>query len=232
VQQQISIQSAHTTEAHMNAACDKRVYDADKTQLHGGEDDDGGDDSGSGNTREEVLEVLRTGAKITLRMSVELIHYYCDTLPGDRYTQRLPEFEFMTPVGAGESAAVGAGGQAATHLYMCELRLPCDAAVRHVRSQWCGSKKEAKRMAALAACHELRQLGALNDCLLPIRGGDDDDDDSASSGSDSDPAGEQGQAKGKGARSSRLIPRKHKTVIPSAVVVPLHSYPRPLSLIY
>lgn len=164
----MAVRRAHEAEAQVNAAaCSRRAQDADNVDEP---------------SAEEMLEVVRTGAKITLRLSVALIHYYCAKLPRDRYTdsQLEPEFvyeevyngqsaQMMTSAGVDDDEHgdnVGLGGRQ----FVCTLRLPVDAAVREVRGTPCGSKAEAKRAAALQACQELRRMQALDDLLLPTTG--------------------------------------------------------------
>ncbi len=100
------------------------------------------------------MHVAETGALITALKSVESIYHYCSKLPRDKYCTLVPVFNFTTLKKNCE--------------YICELRMPCNAAVRYVKGDIRDSKKRAKRNVCLKACHILYERKALDDKLLPV----------------------------------------------------------------
>jgi len=111
-----------------------------------------------------VLQVLQTGAKITLPMSTGLLYYYCAKLAAKE-----PEFVFVScSMTTDDDDDDDAAPSPPRPLYACVVRLPDGAPVPEVRGPPCASKREAKRWASLEACRVLRQHGTLDGFLLPL----------------------------------------------------------------
>ncbi|KAK9131441.1 hypothetical protein Sjap_011928 [Stephania japonica] len=92
-----------------------------------------------------------TGASVTADCSINLIHKYCDKLPGDRYFTPKPIFGFLFSEG----------------FYECILTLPPNAPLQRVDGPVARSAHMAKQLVCLEACQRLHKLGALDDHLLP-----------------------------------------------------------------
>ncbi|KAK9101564.1 hypothetical protein Scep_024994 [Stephania cephalantha] len=92
-----------------------------------------------------------TGASVTADCSINLIHKYCDKLPGDRYFTPKPIFGFLFSEG----------------FYECVLTLPPNAPLQRVDGPSARSAHMAKQLVCLEACQRLHKLGALDDHLLP-----------------------------------------------------------------
>ncbi|KAG0056347.1 Dicer-like protein 1 [Gryganskiella cystojenkinii] len=101
--------------------------------------------------------VPSTGARLSFSASIERLHHYCSSLPGDEYTRFAPVFEINS---------VLVPGQFKEH-YECRLTLPPNVPVTHFLSDKFRSKRLAKRSAAYKACKRLYELGALDDRMLP-----------------------------------------------------------------
>ncbi|XP_059641179.1 endoribonuclease Dicer homolog 3 [Cornus florida] len=94
-----------------------------------------------------------TGASVTADSSVSVIRQYCQKLPGDKYFNKKPSFQFLL---SGE-------------LYQCKLTLPPNAAFQTIVGPLSGNYKLSKKLVCLEACKKLHQMGALDDRLLPYK---------------------------------------------------------------
>ncbi|KAL0006265.1 hypothetical protein SO802_013826 [Lithocarpus litseifolius] len=104
-------------------------------------------------TTEEVnaYHVEATGASITADSSVNLIHRYCEKLPGDKYFVPKPKFHISLIEGS----------------YECKMTLPPNAAFQCIVGPSSRNSHLAKQLVCLEACKKLHQMGALDDHLLP-----------------------------------------------------------------
>ncbi|KAK9273139.1 hypothetical protein L1049_017946 [Liquidambar formosana] len=93
-----------------------------------------------------------TGASVTADSSVNLIHRYCDKLPGDKYFTPKPIFQFSLLEGS----------------YQCKLTLPPNAAFQTIVGPLSRASHLSKQLVCLEACKKLHQMGALDDHLLPL----------------------------------------------------------------
>ncbi|XP_052209161.1 endoribonuclease Dicer homolog 3a isoform X2 [Diospyros lotus] len=100
----------------------------------------------------DAYYVEATGASITVDSSVNLIHHYCEKLPGDKYFTPKPIFQFLL---LGE-------------LYQCKLTLPPNAAFQTIVGSPCGNSHLSKQIVCFDACKKLHKMGALDDHLLPF----------------------------------------------------------------
>jgi hypothetical protein len=98
-----------------------------------------------------VLQISKTGAKLTEQNSVGLIYQYCASLPSDKFCDLRPIFKLT------ESSA----------RYKCHLTLPNNAVVREAESPYSISDDKAKVAAAFQACKLLIEKGGLDDHLRP-----------------------------------------------------------------
>ncbi|XP_050268142.1 endoribonuclease Dicer homolog 3a isoform X1 [Quercus robur] len=104
-------------------------------------------------TTEEVnaYHVEATGASVTADSSVNLIHRYCEKLPGDKYFVPKPKFHNSLIEGS----------------YECKMTLPPNAAFQSIVGPSSRNSHLAKQLVCLEACKKLHQMGALDDHLLP-----------------------------------------------------------------
>ncbi|KAK9768192.1 Dicer-like protein 1 [Basidiobolus ranarum] len=112
-------------------------------------------------TKQTIYISPKTGAICSLNSSVALVHSFCSLLNNDPYCDPLPNFE-MTNEGSG---------------FVCRLIMPKNSPIREVTGDFVPSKRLAKQSAALKACIQLHELGALDDRLLPINPNQDDEDE-------------------------------------------------------
>ncbi|SPO31844.1 related to cell cycle control protein dicer [Ustilago trichophora] len=106
---------------------------------------------------EECIFEEATGARLFAEDAPTLISHYAATL----HTEYLQDAVLAYKM---EVAEEGFGD---AKMFNCVLELPSTSAVRRVESGECRSKKSAKRMAAFKACQQLRELGELDEWLLP-----------------------------------------------------------------
>lgn len=98
-----------------------------------------------------------TGARLYREDAPSLVSHYAATLHS----------EYLQDAMMGYKMEVIKGGVGEMDKYTCTLELPSTAAVRAVESGVCASKKQAKRLAAFKVCQKLRQLGELDEWLMP-----------------------------------------------------------------
>ncbi len=98
-----------------------------------------------------------TGARLFPEDAPTLISHYAATL----HSEYLKDAILAYKVEATDEAF------GVPRSYNCRLELPSTAAVRSVDSGACRSKKQAKRWAAFKACQRLRELGDLDEWLMP-----------------------------------------------------------------
>jgi endoribonuclease Dicer len=102
---------------------------------------------------EEFFIEPSTGAQLSRNGAIGLLYQYCATLPGDAYSNHIPDFKT-------DHSGIG---------YVCNVTLPLNAPISLVRGEIQPSKKKAKQDAAFRACIELRRKGALTDRFFPYR---------------------------------------------------------------
>ncbi|ORY81751.1 hypothetical protein BCR35DRAFT_303884 [Leucosporidium creatinivorum] len=95
-----------------------------------------------------------TNAQVTPHFAISLLQRYCQSLPvSDAFITNKPKFELV-------------------ELYdkrvTCSITFPTSARIRTVISEPCLDGKLAKRAASFVACKVLRNIGALDDHLLPL----------------------------------------------------------------
>ena len=110
----------------------------------------------------EVFRVESTGACISYNSSINLLHYFCATLPNDGYAPMKPQF---TLIEAGENEK----------LFRVDVEMPLNSPVRQVLGKWMSNKASARRSACLEAIKELYKAGALDDHLVPYPTLDEED---------------------------------------------------------
>jgi len=94
-----------------------------------------------------------TGAQLSRNGAIGLLYQYCATLPGDAYSNHIPDFKT-------EHAGIG---------YVCTITMPLNAPISLIRGEIQPSKKKAKQDAAFRACIDLRRKEALTDRFFPYR---------------------------------------------------------------
>jgi endoribonuclease Dicer len=94
-----------------------------------------------------------TGAQLSRNGAIGLLYQYCTTLPGDAYSNHIPDFKI-------EHAGMG---------YVCTVTMPLNAPISMIRGEIQPSKKRAKQDAAFRTCIELRRKEALTDRFFPYR---------------------------------------------------------------
>jgi hypothetical protein len=94
-----------------------------------------------------------TGAQLSRNGAIGLLYQYCATLPGDAYSNHIPDFK-------AEHAGIG---------YVCTITMPLNAPISLIRGEIQPSKKKAKQDAAFRACIDLRRKEALTDRFFPYR---------------------------------------------------------------
>ncbi|KAJ9477241.1 hypothetical protein PHBOTO_006457 [Pseudozyma hubeiensis] len=106
---------------------------------------------------EECIYEPKTGARLFPEDAPTLISHYAATLHSEYFKDAVLAYALDT-------VENGAG---IAKTFTCVLRLPSTSAVRSVDSGECSTKKQAKRMAAFKACKQLRELGDLDEWLMP-----------------------------------------------------------------
>ncbi|RDD42015.1 Endoribonuclease Dicer [Trichoplax sp. H2] len=102
-------------------------------------------------------EVESTGAKVTMSNSVQLLHWYCSTLPQDEYS--VPE-----PVITFNKSFMMPGKIKAT------IQLPSSSPLPDsITGPLAITEKRAKASTALLVCQELHEIGQLDDNLVPVK---------------------------------------------------------------
>lgn len=102
---------------------------------------------------EEFFIEPSTGAQLSRNGAIGLLYQYCATLPGDAYSNHIPDFKT-------DHSGIG---------YVCNVTLPLNAPISLVRGEIQPSKKKAKQDAAFRACIELRRKQALTDRFFPYK---------------------------------------------------------------
>ncbi|KAI3486706.1 hypothetical protein L1887_49656 [Cichorium endivia] len=105
---------------------------------------------------EPAIHEPTTGARLYAEDAPSLVAHYAATLHSEHLKDAVLAYRMQCTDVLGGTPA-----------FSCTLELPSTAAVRSVDSGPCSSKKRAKRMAALRACQQLRQLGELDEWLMP-----------------------------------------------------------------
>ncbi|SPO31957.1 related to cell cycle control protein dicer [Ustilago trichophora] len=98
-----------------------------------------------------------TGARLFAEDAPTLISHYAATL----HTEYLQDAILAYKMQVADEVISDAKS------FNCVLELPSTSAVRRVESGQCRNKKQAKRMAAFKACQQLRELGELDEWLMP-----------------------------------------------------------------
>ncbi|TKY86881.1 hypothetical protein EX895_004169 [Sporisorium graminicola] len=106
---------------------------------------------------EECIFEPTTGARLFAEDAPSLISHYAATL----HAEYLKDAVLAYKLGSTSN------GASAPNTYSCVLELPSTSAVRSVESGEHRGKKQAKRMAAFKACQQLRELGELDEHLMP-----------------------------------------------------------------
>lgn len=99
----------------------------------------------------------KTGARLFPEDAPSLISHYAATLHS----------EYLKDAVLAYRTEVIPNGLSIPPSYQVILELPSTSAVRGIDSGVCRSKNNAKRMAAFKACEKLRELGELDDWLMP-----------------------------------------------------------------
>lgn len=94
-----------------------------------------------------------TGAQLSRTGAIGLLYQYCATLPGDAYSNHIPEFKT-------EHSGIG---------YLCTITLPINAPIHTIQGEIQASKRRAKQDASFRACIELRRKEALTDRFFPYK---------------------------------------------------------------
>ncbi len=105
---------------------------------------------------EPAIHEPTTGARLYAEDAPSLVAHYAATLHSEYLKDAVLAYRMQSTEVLGGTPA-----------FSCTLELPSTAAVRSVESGPCSSKKRAKRMAAFRACQQLRQLGELDEWLMP-----------------------------------------------------------------
>jgi endoribonuclease Dicer len=147
-------------EAEMEIWCSQRSTASQDTPTKPSSDSDTdeiNDETYSSNANElkkyQYIEPS-TGARITDTSAISRIHAYCNQLPHDIYYKPAPIWEI---------------NEVSQANFICNLTLPSSAHIRHVSGEVIRSKRRAKQLVALRACIKLRELGGLDEHLLPIK---------------------------------------------------------------
>ncbi|PWY98424.1 hypothetical protein BCV70DRAFT_150616, partial [Testicularia cyperi] len=101
-----------------------------------------------------------TGARLFPPDAPSLVSHYVATLQSEYLKDAVLAYQ----IDSDEKTATLLGTPVQ---YTCRLQLPSNSAVREVSSGPCSSKKRAKRLAAFFACRQLRDLGELDQWLMP-----------------------------------------------------------------
>ena len=141
-----AILSAFSTEANRTDWL-HGVADPEQWQHALAIDQNNNDDDAEG---EESLYEPSTGARLFAEDAPTLVSHYAATLHSEYLKDAVLAYRIDVDEG-----------------FHCVLELPSTSAVRSVASGACGSKKHAKRTAAFRACRQLRQLGELDEWLMP-----------------------------------------------------------------
>ncbi|KAN0064145.1 Dicer-like protein 1 [Thecaphora frezii] len=105
---------------------------------------------------EHFLDEPTTGARLYAQDAARIVTHYVAYLRTEEASANIkPEFKILVQVLDN------------ARKYQCHLRLPANSKVREVMTELWSTKKGAKRMAALEACRQLRQLEALDEHLMP-----------------------------------------------------------------
>ncbi|SJX66616.1 related to cell cycle control protein dicer [Sporisorium reilianum f. sp. reilianum] len=112
------------------------------------------DEAGAG---EECIFEPSTGARLFPEDAPSLVSHYAATLHSEYLKDAVLAYKLDSiPHGFGVPST-----------FSCTLELPSTSAVRSVESGEHRSKKQAKRMVAFKACQQLRDMGELDDYLMP-----------------------------------------------------------------
>lgn len=114
-------------------------------------DDDG--DLELVSSENEIFEVPSTGASVSYYTSLEVLHYFCATVPHDIYFQPNPEFEYLRE----------------GSLFCVNIQMPLSCPIRTIQGKYMRSKNLAKRSACLEAIKIIHEANLLDDHLLPAR---------------------------------------------------------------
>ncbi|CDU21985.1 related to cell cycle control protein dicer [Sporisorium scitamineum] len=108
-------------------------------------------------TSQECIFEPTTGARLFPEDAPSLISQYAATLHSEYLKDAVLAYKL-------DSIYNGPG---VPNTFSCVLELPSTSAVRSVESGECSSKKQVKRMVAFKACQQLRELGELDEYLMP-----------------------------------------------------------------
>ncbi|EST06983.1 Double-stranded RNA-binding domain protein [Kalmanozyma brasiliensis GHG001] len=106
---------------------------------------------------EECIYEPKTNARLFAEDAPTLVSHYAATLHSEYLRDAVLAYRL-------EAVEHGLGVPCT---YKCTLELPSNAAVRSVESGEWRNKKQAKRAAAFKACQQLRELGELDEWLMP-----------------------------------------------------------------
>ncbi|RWS20149.1 endoribonuclease Dicer-like protein, partial [Leptotrombidium deliense] len=103
----------------------------------------------------EVL-ISKSGARITLNMSIDVVHNFCAKLPSDSFGQLRPVDEY--DIGA---------DMLSNKLFQYTVQMPINSGVGKVVGPWNSKRMTAKKLAYLEVCRELYEKGRINDNFVP-----------------------------------------------------------------